>query len=428
MRKGILRRLAALALLAATLCTGATALARDEMKNTDADRYRLYLNMRDQVLTAYEKDDDGAYTRIVRRMLCSTGADLTPTPTGTYKIGGKERFGKFAHFNGEYARYWTQVVRGIYIHSIGFSGRDVQKLLRTPFSNMGKRASHGCIRLYVEYAKWVYYNICPGSSITIGNDEPPLSKAEKKSLKSPLDYEAYKAYQAAIADDAPELADRHAWVTFDNAQLRTGNGSNDEFIRRLKAGTEVRVLQEGDPWVKVAVDDREGYVKRIYVTYQKDAVETYENGRATKTTTDVFAEPDVKAEKLCRMPRDTSLNILETDPEKGWYKIRYWDIEGYIQIRKTRPDISMFPYDEAAQLAAYAARMGLPTPEPTADITPSPVAETTPKPPKTPRPETSLAPERTPASEESATPADSSGALTTEEVEQDDLLDAGFAG
>ncbi|MDO5112013.1 MAG: L,D-transpeptidase family protein [Clostridia bacterium] len=383
-----------MALLIGTLCTGAVSMARDEMKNTDITKYYLYLNVRDQVLTAYEKDDNGEYTRIVRRMLCSTGAELTPTPTGTYKISGKERFGKFAHFNGEYARYWTQVVRGIYIHSIGFGGRDVERLLRTPFSNIGKRVSHGCIRLYVEDAKWVYYNVCPGSSITIGSDTPLLSKEEKKSLKTPLDYAAYKAYQATITDDEQELADRHAWVVYDGAQLRTGNGSNDEFIRKLKEGEEMRVLQEGDPWVKVDIDGREGYVKRIYITYEKGVIETYENGRATKTTTEIYAEPSVKAEVLCRMPRDTSLNILETDPEEGWYKIRYWDIEGFIRIRKTRVDTSMFPYDEDAQLSAYAARMGV-------DSSGTLLVG-------------------------SAAAADE--ALLRSEVKQDDLLDAGFAG
>ncbi len=334
------------------LFSAVSALARDELKNNDIDRYYLYLNIPNQVLTVYGRDDEGEYTRIVRRMLCTSGADLTPTPTGTYRLGGKERFGKFANFNNEYARYWTQVVRGIYMHSIMFSSRDVERLKTSPYSTLGRRASHGCIRLYVEDAKWLYYHACPGTRITIGGANS-ISAAEKKGLRSTLAFQDYKAFQAGIYDEA-ELANKTAWITSDGAAMRTGNGSNDKYIGRLKAGTPVEVLQEGDPWVKVLVNDKEGYVKRINITYEQGKEQTYPNGRATKTTTNIYAQKDVKSEVLCRMPRDTSLNILESDPQEGWYKIRYWDTEGYIRIRNTRTDRSMFPYDEFSQLKANA--------------------------------------------------------------------------
>ncbi len=352
MRKRI--RLFSLLLAALALFSATPAFARDEMKNDDIDKYYLYLNVPNQVLTVFERDDAGEYTRVVRRMLCSTGAAATPTPSGTYRLGGKERFGAFAHFNNEYARYWTQVVRGIYLHSITFSKRDTSKLKSNPFSQLGKRASHGCIRLYVEDAKWLYYYACPGTRITIGS-ENGISAADRKGLRSAYNFEDYKAFQAAIFD-GQEQPNRTAWVMSDGAVLRTGNGSNDEYIGRLRPGTVLEVLQEGDPWVKVRAGEKEGYVKRINVSYEEGREQSYPNGRATKTTTAIYAAPDIKAEILCRIPRDTSLDILEIDPEAGWYKIRHWNTEGYIRIRNTRIDRSMYRYDEAAQLAAFAMR------------------------------------------------------------------------
>lgn len=346
-----------IALLTLLLCA-VPALARDEMSNTDYEKYYIYMNVADQVLTVYEKDDEGEYTRIVRRMLCTSGAQLTPTPTGTFRLGGKERFGKFANFENEYARYWTQVIRGIYLHSIMFGSRDTEKLKSNPYSVLGSRASHGCIRLYVEDAKWLYYNACPGTRITIGTKNR-ISASEKKLLRSTLSFKEYKAFQQGIYDK-PEMENKTAWITSDGAAMRTGNGSNDRYIGRLKPGTPVEVLQEGDPWVKVLVNEKEGYVKRIDLSYQQGKIETYENGRATKTTTIIYALPDTKSEELCRIPRDTSLNILETDPENGWYKIQYWSTIGYIRIRNTRIDRSTFPYDEAAQLADFARRNGSP--------------------------------------------------------------------
>ncbi|MDR1619224.1 MAG: L,D-transpeptidase, partial [Clostridiales bacterium] len=104
----------------------AVSLARDELKNTDPDRYYILLDLNNQVVTVYERDDDGAYTRVVRRFICTSGRtetdpndpeDIgTPTPRGVWKMGGRERFGKFASFNNEYARYWTQIVGGNYFH------------------------------------------------------------------------------------------------------------------------------------------------------------------------------------------------------------------------------------------------------------------------------------------------------------------------
>ena len=126
------------------------ALARDELKNTDPEKYYIELDTRNQVVTVYEKDDQGEYTRVVRRMLCTSGKTepdglepATPTPSGRWKIGARERFGKFAAFNAEYARYWTQVVGGIYFHSIMFSKRDITTLKKSPYNGLGKTGSHG---------------------------------------------------------------------------------------------------------------------------------------------------------------------------------------------------------------------------------------------------------------------------------------------
>ena len=113
MRK-VVACLTALLFFASVLCYPARALAQDELKNTDPDRYYILLDLRNQIVTVFERDENGAYTKIVRRFLCSSGRtdvdeadpedEATPTPRGIWKIGGRERFGKFANFNGEYAR------------------------------------------------------------------------------------------------------------------------------------------------------------------------------------------------------------------------------------------------------------------------------------------------------------------------------------
>ena len=70
------------------------------------------------------------------------------------------------------------------------------------------------------------------------------------SLKTDMKFEEYRDFQTNIYDNEP-LEDRKAWITVEGAQMRTGNGTNDKLIKTLRRDTELTVLQEGDPWVKV---------------------------------------------------------------------------------------------------------------------------------------------------------------------------------
>lgn len=338
MLKRTLRNALALLLTAAALLP-APAYARDEMQNTDPEKYYIEVDTGNQVVTVYQKDDEGEYTRIVRRFICTTGKlrgteeePATPTPTGKWKIGTRERFGKFANFAGEYSRYWTQIVGGIYFHSIMFGDRDVETLKKSPFRNLGTNASHGCIRLYVEDAKWLYYNACFGTAVNI------VSRSRQKgltsSLKTDMDFDEYLKFQANIYDEEP-LEDKTAWISVDGADLRTGNGTNDKLIKRLVKDTEVKVLQEGDPWIKVLAGEREGYVRRCYITYEKGVMQSRADGYFIAGTQYLYAEPNTKSEKLFKVARHSTIVVTEEDVDEDgkWVKVNYWGTEGYMQRR-----------------------------------------------------------------------------------------------
>lgn len=329
-------------LLAMAMLMPASAYARDELQNADPDKYYIEVDTGNQVVTVYQRDDDGEYTRIVRRFVCTTGklsgtadSPASPTPTGKWKMGARERFGKFAAFNGEYSRYWTQIVGGIYFHSIMFGDRDVTELKKSPFRNLGTSASHGCIRLYIEDAKWLYYNACFGTTVNI------ISRSRKSgltsSLKTDMEFDEYLEFQANIYDEDP-LEDRAAWIAVDRAEMRTGNGTNDKLIKRLDKDTEVTVLQEGDPWVKVAVGEKEGYVRRCYITYEKGVMQSRKDGYFVAGTQNLYAEPDTKAERLYKVARHSTIVIIEdeVDEEGKWVKVNYWGTEGYMLRRNIK--------------------------------------------------------------------------------------------
>ena len=66
------------------------ARAMDELKNDDPDKYYILLDLKNQIVTVFERDENGEYTKIVRRFLCSSGRtdvdeadpedEATPTP------------------------------------------------------------------------------------------------------------------------------------------------------------------------------------------------------------------------------------------------------------------------------------------------------------------------------------------------------------
>ena len=101
-------------------------------------------------------------------MVCSTGKKDTPTPTGTFQAYGQldledGEWWWFATYKC-YAKYAYGIVGGILFHSVTYT-RDKEPL--GDEANLGRRASHGCIRLTVDDAKWIYDNCPYGTTVVI---------------------------------------------------------------------------------------------------------------------------------------------------------------------------------------------------------------------------------------------------------------------
>ena len=87
---------------------------------------------------------------------------------------------------GVYGQYWRQITGAIYTHSLLYLHRNANSYTNS-YSRLGRRASHGCVRMMVPDARWVYYNLAPGAVCEIirgdKNDEP--SAAIKAQLVFP---------------------------------------------------------------------------------------------------------------------------------------------------------------------------------------------------------------------------------------------------
>ncbi|MDD4311568.1 MAG: SH3 domain-containing protein [Eubacteriales bacterium] len=338
--------LCAAILLFSMLILPGRAKAMDELKNDDPDKYYILLDLRNQIVTVFEKDDNGEYTKVVRRFLCASGRtdvddadpedEATPTPRGIWKIGGRERFGKFANFSASYARYWVQIVGSIYFHSLLFSKRSIDTMERGPYGEMGNKVSHGCVRLYVEDARWLYYYACPGTTIEVSANEPS-NKELKRALKSKISFSEYNAFQKTIADETEELPNPHVWVTVEGARLRKGCGNTFDSVARLNVGDELEVLLDSEVWVKVRFGKKEGYVLRGYISFQQGVLDTKQDADVLKSTEWLFTEPNTGAEKIVKAPARVSVKLLETT-EDGWSKIVYQNETGYVRPGKIVKD------------------------------------------------------------------------------------------
>lgn len=118
-------------------------------------RYRVYVSLKDNMVTIYAKDGKKGYTIPVKAMVCSVGMPGHATRKGTYSLRPSGRWHVLRYNSvGQYATRYS----GPYMfHSVTYDRYGNHYSLQTKeYKKLGKAASHGCIRLQVEDAKWIY--------------------------------------------------------------------------------------------------------------------------------------------------------------------------------------------------------------------------------------------------------------------------------
>lgn len=128
--------------------------------------YKLEVDIANQRVYAYELNDEGKYEKI-HDFICSTGlGNLTPTGTFTETTEPLDRWHYFYNFDC-WAQYAWRITGPFYFHSVIYSEKDEDTLRMSSVYNLGSKASHGCIRLEVEAAKWIYENCEAGTTVII---------------------------------------------------------------------------------------------------------------------------------------------------------------------------------------------------------------------------------------------------------------------
>lgn len=146
--------------------------------------YLIKINRALNCITVYTYNEAGEYTVPYKAIICSTGG--TKTPTGTYNLSTKVKFGRLLF--DAYGQYCTRIVGQILFHSSTYTANNKDTLLAEDYNQLGEGVSHGCIRLTVKDAKWIYENCDAGTIVTIYDDyNSPGPLGKPQAIKLPLD-------------------------------------------------------------------------------------------------------------------------------------------------------------------------------------------------------------------------------------------------
>jgi lipoprotein-anchoring transpeptidase ErfK/SrfK len=125
---------------------------------SNPDNFRIDVNLTAQLVSVYYNDS------IIKSLECSGGTAENPTVTGTFTTNQKIYYAWVPKFN-EGAYYWVRFYGSYLFHSVPFD-KD-RNMITEEASKIGTPASHGCVRMTLEDAKWFYETLPLGIKVTI---------------------------------------------------------------------------------------------------------------------------------------------------------------------------------------------------------------------------------------------------------------------
>lgn len=127
--------------------------------------YRVEVCIDRQEVYVYEPDESGEYA-LTQTFTCSTGL-ADSTPRGIFLDGGP--FNVWHHFTKFdcWARYSFEIEGDIMFHSVLYDEKNTDTLRENSLYALGQKASHGCVRLSVKSARWLFEHCQKGSLVII---------------------------------------------------------------------------------------------------------------------------------------------------------------------------------------------------------------------------------------------------------------------
>jgi Uncharacterized protein conserved in bacteria len=298
--------------------------------NADPNKYYVEVDLTNKIITVFEKGEKSKkYDQIVKQFICTIGTDATPTPAGSFKFNDmRRRFGYFRKFD-VYAQYWTNVVGGIYFHSILYTEPKEGMFTSTSFQALGGKASHGCIRMLVEDARWLYYNVPSGSNglLLYGEKDDALRRSLIPTIKPSQYRPEADQYETTKRGTPKALLKRDASFTTTKGQ--------SYYVRK---GATVDVVSSGGKTCRVHVAGIEGHIETKNLDFlpngpkdQKalaEKITTTEGQYSVRTSKTTLYPEAKKSNPTCELGIKTVVEVVGAT--KTFYEVRVDGESGYI--------------------------------------------------------------------------------------------------
>lgn len=156
---------------------GIPAEAKSKKKVQASKQYQIRVNKQQNVVTVY-KHIKGKKYKPYKAFSCSAGEG---TPTGTFPMKEKMRWHELD--GPTYGQYCSRICGRILFHSVWYYKPDKSTQSYVQYNRLGTTASHGCIRLTVWDAKWIYDHCATGTKVVIYNSSKPGPLGKPKTVK-----------------------------------------------------------------------------------------------------------------------------------------------------------------------------------------------------------------------------------------------------
>ncbi len=121
----------------------------NHMGFSSGSSYFVWVDIDRQLLNVFTGSQEN--WKLVKSVSCASGKNVTPTLRGTFTPAS---YGKsFGSYSREGAKYYVSYSGDYMIHSLPYLHNKVSDY------TVGKRASHGCVRIAVAEAQWFYQTI-----------------------------------------------------------------------------------------------------------------------------------------------------------------------------------------------------------------------------------------------------------------------------
>ena len=273
------------AMLVMIMCFGFLSINSLEAYAEPKDEYWIKVNKKENVATVYEKCN-GSWEPI---RVIATSCGGANTPTGTFYTRANWSWSLL--MGPTYGQYCINITGHYLFHSVWYynnQDRDSQSV--SEFNKLGRTASHGCVRVCVADAKWLYYHCPVGTKVTIyeSSDPGPLGRADTYKMPyaagelnwDPTDVSTNNPYYQAL----PLLTQKVNVIQYGSTEYSTAKSLvkasqiNGKSIKSLSVDSITKYSQSKDKFVSAK------YSSTSEGTYKiKYTVTSSKNVKITKT-------------------------------------------------------------------------------------------------------------------------------------------------